>query len=279
MKRFFSGLGRFFWSWGFLKFILWTVTLIILFYVEEDWRGARAWAATKAEWEAKGISFDPQTYFPPSIPDAQNLVAIPLFKLEPDPGDKNDRPFPLPLALRKAMRRNLPGEDLPSIGSRQFGQLPDMGKIRVGIATAYAEAFKTSPPSNNPLAQFETLYPFLAELRSAAALRPSCRFQADYIGQPPVGRPVGLLTDQIRLSQILTIHAILAFDDHQSNLALEDIKTNFKLISGVQRDPSLIAGLIGIGMTAIGKTAINEGIALHAWNDAQLAEIQDELSR
>jgi hypothetical protein len=42
MKVFFTStcakIGRVFWSWGFLKFILWTVTLIILFYVEEDCR-------------------------------------------------------------------------------------------------------------------------------------------------------------------------------------------------------------------------------------------------
>src|SRR5258708_8156653 len=108
MKNFFTKIGRFFWSWGFLKFVLWTITLIIFFYVEEDWRGARAWAATKAEWEAKGESFDLNKFIPPPIPDDQNLAAIPLFKLErvksSNPKDSNRKnsnasPFldPLPL--------------------------------------------------------------------------------------------------------------------------------------------------------------------------------------
>ena len=48
MKRFLSRIGRFFRLWTFLKILLWTATLIALFYAEEDWRGARAWAATKA---------------------------------------------------------------------------------------------------------------------------------------------------------------------------------------------------------------------------------------
>ncbi len=54
MKRFFTRLGRLFWSWGFLKFVLWTATIIVLFYAEEDWRGARAWASTKAKWGGEG---------------------------------------------------------------------------------------------------------------------------------------------------------------------------------------------------------------------------------
>ncbi len=55
MKRFLTRIFRFFWSWGFLKFVLFATTFIILLYVEEDWRGARTWAATKAKWEARGV--------------------------------------------------------------------------------------------------------------------------------------------------------------------------------------------------------------------------------
>src|SRR5277367_1685319 len=101
MKPFFTKLLRFFWSWGFLKFLLWTATLIILFYAEEDWRGARMWAATKAEWEAKGESFDYNKFIPAPIPDDQNLGAIPLFKMEPDPENGG---YLSPLALRKAIK-------------------------------------------------------------------------------------------------------------------------------------------------------------------------------
>src|SRR5271170_884102 len=75
------GLARIFWNWTFLKFVLAIVALIILFYVEEDWRGAHAWAATKAKWEAKGETFDLNKFTPPPIPDDQNLAAIPLFRL------------------------------------------------------------------------------------------------------------------------------------------------------------------------------------------------------
>ncbi len=67
---------------GLLKFILGLVALIVLLYIEEDLRGAHAWAVTKAKWEAKGETFDYAKFIPPSVPDEQNLAAIPLFELK-----------------------------------------------------------------------------------------------------------------------------------------------------------------------------------------------------
>jgi len=275
MKRFFSKLGRFFWSWGFLKFILWTATLIIFFYVEEDWRGARAWATTKAEWEAKGETFDYNKFIPPPIPDDQNLGAIPLFKLEPySQTDKSLHPATLEKVLRGSLSDNL-----PRVGNWQKGESPDMEQIRQTVSTAYAAAFKGVEPPKSVLAQYEALYPFLTDLRAAAAIRPFCRFNLDYASYAnfPTSRPLGLVTAQLKLSRILTLHAILALDDHQPDLALADLKTIHKLISGVERDPSIIAGLVALGMNSISENAICDGLALHVWNDAQLAEIHDSL--
>src|SRR5260370_1023445 len=82
MKRFLSKIGRFFWSWGFLKFVLGLIALIVFLYIEEDLRGAHAWAVTKAKWEAKGETFDYAKFIPPPVPDEKNLAAIPLFELK-----------------------------------------------------------------------------------------------------------------------------------------------------------------------------------------------------
>src|SRR5271156_4461534 len=147
MKRFITRacvkIFRFFWSWGFLKFVLIAITLIIFLYVEEDWRGARAWAATKAKWEAKGESFEHNKFVPPPIPDDENLAAIPLFKLEP--AAKGDLDL-LPLTLRKAIRTVPPfylyGYDFPNTGNWQRGDLVDMQQLRRVIAVDYALVFK-----------------------------------------------------------------------------------------------------------------------------------------
>jgi hypothetical protein len=276
MKRFLAKVGRFFWSWGFLKFILWCVTLIVFFYVEEDWRGAGAWAVTKAEWEAKGESLDYSKFIPPPIPDDQNLAAIPLFKLEPAKYD-NGISYLRDGALQRAMRTDLPGNDLPPTGNWTSGKLPDMEKIRHVIATDYAVAFKGVSPPQGTLDQFNALYPFLTDLRAAAATRPLCRFDLDYTASPPATRPMALLVDQLRLSRILMFHAILALDHRQSDLALEDIKISYKLLSGAKRDPTLLGGLVAIGMAAVSDAVLYDGLALHAWSDDQLVELEHTL--
>jgi hypothetical protein len=274
MKRVFTKVGRFFWSWGFFKFVLGVVALIILFYVEEDWRGARAWAATKAEWEAKGESFDLNKFIPPSVPDEQNLAAIPLFKLELL--SKTDT-YLEPVVLNRAMRNDLPSIEFPPMGDWQKGELPDMAKIQNVIATNYAVAFKGAKPSEDTLAQFNAIYPFLTDFLAASATHPLYRFNSDYTILPPAARPLGSVTALIKLSKILTLHAILTLDHHQPDLALEDIKTNYKMLSGVKRDPSLVGGLVAIGMVAINDSAIYDGLAQHSWNDAQLLELEQTL--
>jgi hypothetical protein len=277
MKRFFTSVARFFWSWVFLKFILWIVTLVIFFYVEEDWRGARTWAATKAKWEAQGESFDINKFTPPPIPDDQNLAAIPLFKMEPNPSDK-DKTVLYPVALRRAMRTEEgPTSDLPLRGNWMRGELPDMASIAAAIATEYTATFKTPPPNADTLAQFDALYPFLPELRTASVTRPRCRLDLDYATYPPAMRGLGLLTSQIRLSQILTLDAVLALHQHQPDLALEDIQANYTLVSGAEGNPTLVGGLVAIAMNAVNGAAISYGLAMHAWSDPQLAALEQKL--
>jgi hypothetical protein len=275
MKRFLGGacgkIGRFFCSWGFLKFVLWTITLIIFFYVEEDWRGARAWAATKAEWEAKGESFDYTKFIPPPIPDDQNLAAIPIFKLELKKS-LNGSSYLDPVALWKALGNRSDDNDFPPHNNWPSGELPDLEEIRQTISADYFKAFKSAPESNDPLVQLDALYPFTADLRAAAG-RPYCQFQYDGTEQTPMGRSLELINSQIFISKILTVHALLELENHQTDLALEDLKINFKLTSGVRRDSDAISAYVAVPMTWIGSGAVYDGLAGHLWNDGQLVEI------
>jgi len=278
MGRLFAMIG--FWSRYFLKCVLWgalgTVTLIILIYIEEDWRGAYAWAATKAKWEAKGESFDYNKFIPPLVPDDQNLAAIPLFKLEPIKNDNGTSYLGL-APLQRAMRSDLPTLVFPPMGNWQKGELPDMAKIRDVLATDFATAFKGAKPPDDTLAQFNAIYSFLTDFLVASATHPFFRIDLDYTISPPDTRPLSPITDQIKLSRILTLHAILALDHHQSDLALEDIKINNQIISGVRRDPSLIGGLVEIGMVDINLQALSDGLAQHEWSDAELVDLDHTL--
>lgn len=277
MKRFFLRLGRFFCSWGFLKFVLGVVALVILFYAEEDWRGARALAVTKAKWEAKGESFDYNKFIPPPVPDDQNLAAIPLFKLELVK-DTEGRSGLGAENLRKAMGSDYSHDDLPPLGAWQKGELPDMDKVKQVIASNYTTVFKNGKPPDNTLAQLDAMYPFVADFLASASTRHSFRYSQNYYTLlPPVVRPFGPITLPIKLSKIITLHAVLALDHQQSDLALEDIEANYTLASGIRRDPSLIGGLVAIGILAISHTALYDGLVCHRWNDAQLAEVEHSL--
>jgi len=278
MKRFFVKIGRFFWSWGFLKFVLGCIAFVVLVYVEEDWRGAHEWAATKAKWEAKGETFDYSKFIPPPVPDEQNLAAIPLFKLELVKDSEGDT-YPEPVPLKRAMGGDYPHLDLPPTVNWPKGEQADMAKIKQVIASNYAIVFKNAKPPDSTLAQFNAIYPFLTDFLAAAATRPVFRFNSDYTILPQAARPLGQVVALINLSRLLTLQAILAIDQHQEGLALEDIRVNCMLANGAKRDPSLVGGLVAMGIMAINHGAVREGLAQHSWTDAQAAELEQTLGQ
>src|SRR5215471_2885474 len=53
-------------------------TLIALLYVEENWRGQRAWEHCKRQIEAQGASLDWSNYIPAAVPDEQNILKAPI---------------------------------------------------------------------------------------------------------------------------------------------------------------------------------------------------------
>ncbi len=256
--------------------ILGLAILPLLFYAEEDWRGAHAWAAEKAVWEAKGESFDRAKFVPPEVPDEQNMAALPIFKLQPTPNEGNPNNVSA-VALRRAMRDDLPDLDFSRTGVSSNSGLPDMAAFRKVVANNYARAVKEGTPPDSPLAQYTAIYPFLTDFLPVASLRSSFRLNYEYLTIPPFARSLGPVTDTIRLSKILHLHAILAEDEQRPDLALQDIQINLTLTKGAGRDPTLVGGLISLGVFAINRGAIYNGIARHVWNDAQLAALDEML--
>lgn len=56
------------------------VTLVALFYAQENWRGKRAWEDFKREAAARHEPVEIKDIIPPPVPEDQNVVATPLFK-------------------------------------------------------------------------------------------------------------------------------------------------------------------------------------------------------
>jgi hypothetical protein len=96
----------------------------------------------------------------------------------------------------------------------------------------------------------------------------------DYAVSPPITRAFGSLGESIRLSKVLAFHAVLSLGQGKGGLALDDIKINLIVARGVMRDPSLVGGLVGIGVTAISRCAVCHGLVWHEWTDSQLEQLQ-----
>ncbi|PYJ84228.1 MAG: hypothetical protein DME22_13660, partial [Verrucomicrobia bacterium] len=56
------------------------VTLVALFYAEENWRGSRAWNKYRRELEGRGALLDYRAFIPEPVPDEQNFAATPLVR-------------------------------------------------------------------------------------------------------------------------------------------------------------------------------------------------------
>jgi hypothetical protein len=247
------------------------VLMILVICFVQNWRGPHVWAATKAKWEARGISLDPHSYFPPPVPDDQNLAALPIFDLSTDPEPYAEGML-APMQLRQALNEDLHGGELPRLNESE-------DKIRAGVASAYATVFKGATLPASTLAQFDALYPVIGELRAAAATRPDCQFKQDYTIEPPFARPLALLTEPIAIAKKFAFHAKLALMENKGDISLDDVEMNLRFAEGVERDPTLVAGLVAIGVVAIDRGVIQEGLTSHAWSDAQLAELQSQLAK
>ena len=56
------------------------ITLVALWYGEENWRGSRAWNKYRSELEARGEVTDFQVLIPKPVPEADNFAATPLIQ-------------------------------------------------------------------------------------------------------------------------------------------------------------------------------------------------------
>lgn len=227
--------------------------LIVAFYVEENWRGARLWAQTKAEYEAKGFSFDPKTLIPPPIPDEQNFAASEIWKhLE------------------------------------QYKKTDGKENFQVALFTAGAIAQKVNSKGNNWLLGIKTSAPDpvlfsgteaeIADLY-AAMERPRTRFTLDYGHVPAYGMPLPQANTLLHLAKALRWHALIALEHSQPDIAAKDVSACLRLGSAGAETPVIVLGLVGASIEAMTQSIIWQGIESHSWSDENLAQFQTQLAQ
>ena len=263
------------------------VTLAVLFYTEEDWRGARAWNNYRQELEAGGAQLDLAAFVPLPVPDEQNFAATPLVKSWFERGTfaANDRRWEDNYS-RVAGQVSEPGEQpaLHAKGHRQFvdlaGWAAAFDAIRSGETNLdrtfdsgkldQASRAQAAPAVLSGLKTNETIF---AELR-AAGQRPYSRYPILYNLDDPWGTLLPHLANVRAVCQRLQLKACAELAAGRSDDALADVQLLLSLADSVKEEPFVVSYLLRAACAHLAVQPIWEGLADHVWTDAQLQVLQ-----
>jgi len=259
------------------------VTVIALIYVEENWRGKSAWEKFKREWEAKGERFDLASFVPKPMPPEQNFFATPFWAsldYERNPQTQEVK-WKDTNGWQRTQQLDIygprqPQVTLPSLGTMHRRELTDLREWQkyYRANTNFPSAPQPQEPAQDVLLALGKFDRVLAEL-SDASRRPYAHFPVHY------GEGFDALLPHLAalkgLSQALRLRSIAFLSANQPDEALNDIKLGLRLSQASQAEPLLISYLVQIAINQIMLNSVWEGLALHRWNEAQLAELQRAL--
>lgn len=266
---------------GFIVFCL--VTLVLLVLAEENWRGRRACAKFRQEWEAKGERFDLASFVPKPVAPEQNFAMTPFlaplldYDLVQGKMTLHD-----PKGVERAKSVSIyQGEDpkrrSPFQGNWQRAQFCDLKGWQAFYQgnTNYPAAQAPQDPARDVLTALQKFDAVLAELR-AASQRPYAVFPVHYDD----GFAVMLthLSVLKGLTQLIQLRALANLEAGRSEEALADVKLGLYLANSLQSEPLLISHLVRIAIVHLQMQPVWEGLAKHRWTDAELAELQKTLA-
>ncbi len=288
-----AGLITFFrwvWCWRnfqrFLFGVACVATLIALVFAEENWRGHHAWQKHLREWEANGEPFTFDAVNPRAVPDDKNFALTPLLKpvYEYTQGTNglvwNDTNG---LARLQNTRADLTDgrqtNDHLVLGKLEQGTYTDLGACWEFYRgnTNYPQAPAGATPAQGIIFALAKLDPQIQELREAATTRPDARFPIHYEYEPTWAILLPHLAHVKGLTGLCEVRAIAQLAAGDSAKAFDELKLGLRLSDSLREEPLLIDHLVRIATLALDLQTIREGLARHAWSDAQLAELEVKL--
>ncbi len=291
MKRFL----RLSFSWDTARRTLLTIAVIVTFiavyYAEEDLRGSRAWSHYRQDAEARGEQLDWKAFIPKPVPDDENFATTPFVQswfvrsnytfvfsksqywasdyygraldavsISRDKKDGGNRHFTDLVAWRMVF-------DAVRAGKLSHGQIFESDQLdrqsRAQAAPAIFEALNTNAA-------------LFAELR-AASQRPYSRFPINYDVLNPAEILLPHLNNFRAICRRLQLKACAELAVGQSEEALNDVKLSLSMIDTLKGEPFLISYLVRMACLQLAVQPIWEGLAEHAWSDAQLRELGTRL--
>jgi hypothetical protein len=267
--------------WRFLIVLAWTVTIIGLWYGEENWRGRRAWNQYREATEARGESLDFAAYIPKPVSDEQNFAATPFLKsfilrrsadiltndLFARAADHVDKTIPVKERGHRHFT-DLVAWQLAAT-ALQNGELKREQKFETDQTDLAARA--AAAP-----AILEGMKPDQAEFAEtrAASTREFSRYPLYY----DVENPWDILLPHLaRIKDVcrrLSLVSCAELAAGQTGQALADEKLMLALADSVKSEPFLISLMVRVSCIEIAVQTVWEGLADHRWTEAQLQELQ-----
>jgi hypothetical protein len=284
-----SSLVRFFrwlFTWRTIRRILvvlaWMVTIIALLYGEENWRGRRIWNKYRKQLEARGEQLDFKAFIPKSIPDEQNFAATPLiqswFPRNAQTWDDSFSKIENAVLLPKTDRGhrhfvNLVGWQM-AFGSLNSGKFAKGDRFESDQFDLESRR-RAAPVVLEGLKDVESM---LGELRTASQ-RPYARYPIIYKLDDPWGILLPHLVSIKAICRRLHVMACAKLAAGQNDSALNDVKLILYLADSLREEPMIISYLVRRACVEVALQPVWEGLAEHAWTDAQLQELQTRLGR
>jgi hypothetical protein len=272
------------------------ISVIVLFYAEEGWRGKRAWAALQREVAARGESLELSSVFPPPVPDDQNFALAPglpriLGYAAWEPG------------TTRRSRDNNPG-NLPFYhGGRDQWPAANWALQQATDLAAWQKFFRSHPlansePASNAVGQLAfpvtpepqssaadvllalSRYDSALEVLRAANERPKVRYPLAYDdGLCALNWPNAFSPDNFDSAvHILGLRAVAELAQDRSEAALQDTLLALRLADSFRQEPFDILHRHRLRMLRLCLQPVWEGLVRHRWNEAQLLTLQQRFA-
>jgi hypothetical protein len=262
------------------------VTLIALFYAEENWRGRRVWNSYRRAVEAKGAQLQLQAFIPPPVPDEQNFAATP-FMADGFAKNGNESPFARDL-FALAQPIHVKGGHLG--GGRPDRQFMDLQVWKAAFAALSAGGGGARPEFDpgklDAASRAEAAPAVLDGLKvheaaftelQAASRRPFSRYPVRYDLDNPWGILLPHLARIRAICQRLQLRACAELAAGRPADALADIELMLYLGESIRDEPFIVSFLLRLDCIQTASQPIWEGLAEHRWSDDQLAVLQARL--
>jgi len=279
----------------FLRILLWGISgfiaLVIPFYAEEDWRGARAWAACQRDLAAKGESLDLRQLVPSGKPEddlSQSPIFAELYKNE----SQYVHPHQLKVYVFDLWKHERPPARVNQItaylNADPYAKKPEfphyVGGNHLDLA-AWQKFYRSLPQSpltqtNSTPAQdvLQALGQFDSDLTKidTAVSNQAAYWPIDY--EKPFISNLDGNSCLDGPTDVVVLKGVAHLDNHEVDRAERDYLFSFRL------SQPLLKGcfLINYGMISYIRSSADlilwEGLHRHAWDDAQLHEMESALA-